>query len=42
MDGIIIEMKIYNRNEDLFEMLVYYMLGRNELRMTKSSLSYNK
>jgi len=26
----------------LFEMLVYYMLGRNELRMTKPSLSYNK
>jgi hypothetical protein len=28
-----------NRNGDLFEMLVYYMLGRNELRMTKTNLS---
>jgi len=36
------EWRYNNRNEDLFEMLVYYMLGGNELRMTKTSLSYNK
>ena len=36
------EWRYNNRNEDLFEMLVYYMLGRNELRITKTNLSYNK
>jgi transposase len=36
------EWRYNNRNEDLFEMLVYYMLGRNELRITKKCLSYNK
>ncbi len=28
-----------NRNEDLFEMLVYYMVSRNELRINKANLS---
>jgi transposase len=33
------EWRYNNRNGDLFEMLVYYMLCRNELRMTKTNLS---
>jgi len=32
------EWRYNNRNEYLFEMLVYYMLGRNELRITKTNL----
>jgi hypothetical protein len=31
-----------NRNEVLFEMLVYYMLDENELKITETGLSYNK
>jgi hypothetical protein len=30
------EWRYNNRNEDLFEMLVYYMLGRNELKLSKA------
>jgi transposase len=29
------EWRYNNRNEDLFEMLIYYMLGRNELKLSK-------
>ena len=34
-----IEYSYNNRNEYLFEMLVFYMLGRNELRIAKTNLS---
>jgi transposase len=33
------EWRYNNRNEDLFEMLVFYMLCRNELRIMKTNLS---
>jgi transposase len=33
------EWRYNNRNEDLFEMLIYYMLGRNELKSDKDGLS---